>query len=106
MRNKNSLKNEIPWSNVRMQAGLVPPHTVAGKQFSVSPQQPCPLLKSHLGYVIPQSDKDIKYAIFPAIIYASESYSISISKTAKNKLQQIQISFLTFITKAYERVSY
>jgi len=42
-----------------------------------------------------------KYAILPAITYASEAWSTTISKRAKSKLQQIQISFLLFATKAY-----
>jgi len=46
-----------------------------------------------------------KYAILPAITYASEAWSISLSKRAKSKLQQIQRSFLIFITKAYKTVS-
>jgi hypothetical protein len=36
---------------------------------------------------------------------ASEAWSTFISKRAKNKLQQIQRSCLTFITKAYRTVS-
>jgi hypothetical protein len=47
-----------------------------------------------------------KYAILPAITYASEAWSTSISKTAKIKLQQIQRSFLIFITKAYRTASH
>jgi hypothetical protein len=46
-----------------------------------------------------------KYAILPAITCASEAWSILISKRAKIKLQQIQRSFLIFITKAYRTVS-
>ena len=46
-----------------------------------------------------------KYAILPAITYASEAWSILISKRAKCKLQQIQRFFLIFITKAYRTVS-
>jgi ribonuclease HI len=46
-----------------------------------------------------------KYAILPAITYASEAWSISLSKRAKSKLQQIQRSFLIFITKAYKTIS-
>jgi hypothetical protein len=47
-----------------------------------------------------------KHAILPAITYASETWSITITKRAKCKLQQIQISFLIFITKAYRTVSH
>jgi hypothetical protein len=47
-----------------------------------------------------------KYAIFPAITFSSESWSTSISKTAKIKLQKIQRSFLIFITKTYRTVSH
>jgi hypothetical protein len=47
-----------------------------------------------------------KYAILPAITYASEAWSSSMSKRAKGKLQQIQKSFLIFITKAYKTVSH
>jgi hypothetical protein len=47
-----------------------------------------------------------KYAILPAITYTSEAWSFSMSKTVKSKLQQIQRSFLTFITKAYKTVSH
>jgi ribonuclease HI len=47
-----------------------------------------------------------KYAILPAITYTSEAWSTSISKRVKIKLQKIQRSFLTFITKAYRRVSH
>jgi hypothetical protein len=47
-----------------------------------------------------------KCAILPATTYASEVRSISISKRAKCKLQQIQRSFLIFITKAYKTVSH
>ena len=46
-----------------------------------------------------------KYAILPAITYASEAWHSSISKRAKNKLQQIQRSFLLFLTKVYRTVS-
>jgi hypothetical protein len=46
------------------------------------------------------------YAILPAITYASEAWSTSISKRAKIKLQQIQRLFLIFITKAYQTVSH
>jgi hypothetical protein len=46
-----------------------------------------------------------KCAILPAITYTSEAWSISLSKRAKRKLQQIQRSFLIFITKAYKTVS-
>jgi len=45
-----------------------------------------------------------KYAILPAIRYASEAWSTTIYKRAKSKLQQIQRSFLIFITKSYRRV--
>jgi len=47
-----------------------------------------------------------KYAIFPAVTYASEAWSTSISKRAKCKLQQIQRSFLIFMTMAYKIVSH
>jgi hypothetical protein len=47
-----------------------------------------------------------KDAILPAITYASEARSISISNRAKSKLQQIQRSFLIFVTKAYRTVSH
>ena len=50
--------------------------------------------------------KIYKYTILPAITYASEAWSISMSKRAKSKLQQIQRSFLIFITKAYKTVSH
>ena len=46
-----------------------------------------------------------KYVILPAITYAAEAWHSSISKHAKNKLQQIQRSFLIFLTKAYRTVS-
>jgi hypothetical protein len=46
-----------------------------------------------------------KYAIIPAITYVSETWSISVSKRAKSKLQQIQRSSLIFIKKAYKTVS-
>jgi len=46
-----------------------------------------------------------KYAILPVITYASEAWSISVSKRAKSKLQQIQRAFLIFITKEYKSVS-
>jgi len=44
-----------------------------------------------------------KYAILPAITYASEARSISMSKTAKSKMQQIQRSFLIFIKKGLQK---
>ena len=47
-----------------------------------------------------------KYTILPAITYSSETWSISISKRAKVKLQQTQRSFRIFITKAYRTVSH
>jgi hypothetical protein len=47
-----------------------------------------------------------KYAILPAITYASEARSISMSKRDKSKLKQIQGSFLIFITKVYKTVSH
>jgi hypothetical protein len=46
-----------------------------------------------------------KYTILPAITYASETWSISISKRAKSKLQQTQRSFLIFLTNTYRTVS-
>jgi len=46
-----------------------------------------------------------KYAILPVITYVSEAWSISVSKRAKRKLQQIQRAFIIFITKAYKSVS-
>ena len=47
-----------------------------------------------------------KHAILPAITYASEAWSTTISIRAKSKLQQIQRTFLIYITKAYRTVSY
>jgi hypothetical protein len=41
-----------------------------------------------------------KYAILPAITYAARVWYCFISKRAKNKLQQIQRSYLIFLTKA------
>ena len=41
-----------------------------------------------------------KYAILPVITYAAEAWHRLISKRAKYKLQQIQRSFLIFLTKA------
>jgi len=46
-----------------------------------------------------------KHAILPVITYAAEAWHSSISKRAKNKLEQIQRSFLLFLTKAYRTVS-
>ena len=46
-----------------------------------------------------------KHAILLVITYAAEAWHISISKWAKNKLEQIQRSFLLFLTKAYRTVS-
>jgi len=46
-----------------------------------------------------------KHAILPAITYAAEAWHSSTTKRAKNKLQQIQRSFLGFLTKAYRSVS-
>ena len=46
-----------------------------------------------------------KYAILPVITYASEAWSISVSKRAKSKLQEIQRAFLIFKTNAYKSVS-
>ena len=46
-----------------------------------------------------------KYTILPVITYASEAWSISMSKRAKGKLQHIQTAFLISITKAYKTVS-
>jgi len=47
-----------------------------------------------------------KYVILPVITYASEAWRTSVSKRAKSKLQQIQRSFLIFITKVYKSVSH
>jgi len=47
-----------------------------------------------------------KYAILPVITYASEAWSTSVSKRAKSKFQQIQRTFLIFITKAYKSFFY
>jgi hypothetical protein len=47
-----------------------------------------------------------RYTTLPAITYASEAWSTSVSKRAKIKLQQIQRLFLIFITKAYQTVSH
>jgi hypothetical protein len=49
-------KNEIPWNNTRLQAGLVPPRTISRKQVTAYSQQPCPLLQSYMRHVIPQPD--------------------------------------------------
>ena len=46
-----------------------------------------------------------KHAILPVITYAAEAWHSSLSKRAKNKLEQIQRSFLLFLTKAYRTVS-
>jgi len=46
-----------------------------------------------------------KYAILPTITYAAEARYNTTSKHAKNKLQQIQRSFLIFLTKPYRTVS-
>ena len=46
-----------------------------------------------------------KYAILTVITYAAEAWHSSISKRAKNKLQQIHRSFFIFLTKAYRTVS-
>jgi hypothetical protein len=46
-----------------------------------------------------------KHAILPVITYATEAWHGSISRRAKDKLQQIQRAFLIFLTKAYRRVS-
>jgi hypothetical protein len=46
-----------------------------------------------------------KHAILPVITYASEAWHGSISRRAKDKLQQIRRSFLIFLTKAYRTVS-
>jgi hypothetical protein len=54
MGNKHWLKNEIPWYNTSPQVGLVSPHTISRKQVTVYTQQPCPLLQSYMGHVIPQ----------------------------------------------------
>jgi hypothetical protein len=47
-----------------------------------------------------------KYAVLPAITYASEAWSILLSRIAKSKLQQIQRYFLIFITRACKTVSH
>ena len=47
-----------------------------------------------------------KYAVLPVITYAPEAWSTTISKRVKSKLQQIQRTFLIFITKAYRTVSH
>jgi hypothetical protein len=39
-----------------LQAGLVSPHTIFRKQVTAYTQQPCTLLQSQLGHVIPQPD--------------------------------------------------
>jgi hypothetical protein len=46
-----------------------------------------------------------KHAILPVITHAAEAWHRSISKRAKHKLQQIQTSYLLFLTKAYKSVS-
>jgi len=46
-----------------------------------------------------------KHSILPVITYTAEAWHSLISKRAKNKLQQIQRSFLIFLTKAYRSVS-
>jgi len=47
-----------------------------------------------------------KYAMLQTITYASEAWSTTISIRAKSKLQQIQRTFLIFITKTYRTVSH
>jgi len=88
-----------------LQVGLVTPHTLSRKQVAAYLQQPCPLLQSHMGHVIPQPAV-YKHAILPAITHASEAWSTTISIRAKSKLQQIQITFLIYITKAYRTISH
>jgi len=46
-----------------------------------------------------------KRAILPAVTYASEAWSITISKRAKCKLKQFQRFFSVFITKAYRSLT-
>jgi len=46
-----------------------------------------------------------KHVILPVITYAPQAWSTTISKRAKSKLQQIQRSFLIFVTKAHRTVS-
>jgi hypothetical protein len=46
-----------------------------------------------------------KHAILPVITYVAEAWHSSISKRAKNKLEQIQRPFLLFLMKAYRTVS-
>ena len=46
-----------------------------------------------------------KHAILPTITYTAVEWYSTTSKRAKNKLQQIQRSFLIFLTKAYRTVS-
>jgi hypothetical protein len=47
-----------------------------------------------------------KYAILAAITYASESWSISISKELSANCSKFRDPFLIFITKAYKTVSH
>ena len=46
-----------------------------------------------------------KHAILPIITHATEAWHRSIAKRVKHKLQQIQRSYLIFVTKAYKSVS-
>jgi hypothetical protein len=46
-----------------------------------------------------------KHAILPVITYVAEAWHSLISRRAKDKLQQIQRSFLIFLTRAYRTVS-
>jgi hypothetical protein len=46
-----------------------------------------------------------KHATLPVITHAAEAWHRSIAKRAKHKIQQIQRSFLIFLTKEYKSVS-
>jgi hypothetical protein len=103
---KGRYKNEIPGNHAGQQNGLVSPHTqyLENKLLHIR-NNLARCSKATWGLSYANIVTVYKHAILPAITYAAEAWQSSTAKRAKNKLQQIQRSFLLFLTKAYRSVS-
>lgn len=105
MGNKRSLKYETPQNYTRMQVGLLSTQTISRKKLLLIRNSLVLCSKATRGTSFHNLLTVHKYAIFPAITYASEACTTTISKRAKSGLRQTQISFLIFKTKPYRTVS-
>jgi hypothetical protein len=104
--NNRCFKYEISGSYAGLQVRLVSPHTIhlENKLLHIR-KNLVRCSKATWGISYSNLATVYKHAILPVITYAAEAWHSTISKRTENKLQQIQRSFLIFLTKAYRSVS-